>query len=103
MTDLSKAVDCIDHNLFLSKLDAYGFEKQSIDFLHWYLTKRKQRTKVDSAYSSWEMLLSVVLQGSILGPLLFSIYTCDMFFETPKNIDFAGHVDGNAPYTCSSI
>ena len=51
LTDLSKAFDCIDHNLLIAKLDAYGFEKQSIDFLHSYLTKRKQRTKVDSAYS----------------------------------------------------
>ena len=50
LTDLSKAFDCIDYNLLIAKLDAYGFEKQSIDFLHLYLTKRKQRTKVDSAY-----------------------------------------------------
>ena len=50
LTDLSKAFDCIDYNLLIPKLDAYGFEKQSIDFLHLYLTKRKQRTKVDSAY-----------------------------------------------------
>ena len=53
---------------------AYGFEKQSIDFLHSYLTKRKQRTTVDSAYSSWEMLLPGVPQSSILGPLLLYIY-----------------------------
>ena len=52
LTDLSKAFDCIDHNLLIAKLDAYGFEKQSIDFLRLYPTKRKQRTKVDSAYSS---------------------------------------------------
>ena len=51
LTDLSKAFDSIDHNLLIAKLDAYGFEKQSTDFLHSYLTKRKQRTKVDSAYS----------------------------------------------------
>ena len=85
-TDLSKAFDCIDHNLLIAKLDAYGFEKQSIEFLHSYLTKRKQRTKVDSAYSSREMLLSGVPQGSILGPLLFNTYICNMFFETQKNI-----------------
>ena len=30
------------------------------------------------------------------------IYICDMFFETPKNIDFAGYADDNTPYTCSS-
>ena len=51
LTDLCKAFDCIDHNLLIAKLNVYGFEKQSIDFLHSYLTKRKQRTKVDSAYS----------------------------------------------------
>ena len=51
LTDLCKAFDCTDHNLLIAKLDVYGFEKQSINFLHSYLTKRKQRTKVDSAYS----------------------------------------------------
>ena len=102
LPDLSKAFDCIDQNLLMAKLDAYGFDKQSIDFLHSYLTKRKQRTKVDSAYSSWEMLLSGVTQGSILAPLLFNTYICDMFFETPKNIDSAGYADDNTPYTYSS-
>ena len=84
MTNLSKAFEYTDDNLLIANLDVYGFEKQSINFLHSYLTKRKQRIKVDSAYSSWEMLVSVVPQGSILGPLLFNVYIWDMFFETPK-------------------
>ena len=69
------------------------FGKKSLEFIHFYLTKHKQRTKIDSAFSSWEILFSVVLQGSILGQLLFNIYVCDMFFETPENIDFSGYVD----------
>ena len=102
LTDLSKAIDCMDHNLLIAKLIAYGFEKKSLEFIHSYLTKCKQRTKVDSAFSSWEMLLSGVPQGSILGLLLFNVYICDIFFETPENIDFTGYTDDNTPYTYSS-
>ena len=97
LTDFSKAFDCIDHNLLIAKRNPYGFEKRSLEFVHSYLTKRKQRIKVDSAFSSSEMLLSGAPQGSIPGPLLFNIYICDMFFETPVNIDFAGYADDNTP------
>ena len=89
LADLSKTFDCIDHNLLIAKLNAYGFEKRSLQFLHFYHTKRKRRTKVESAFSYREMLFSDVPRGSILGPLLLNKYICDMFFETQENIDFA--------------
>ena len=101
LTDLSKAFDCIDHDLLIAELNAYGLEKRVLEFIHSYLTKRKQRTKVDSAFISWEILFSGVPQGSLLGQLLFNIYICDMSFETLENIDFAGYADDNTTYTYS--
>ena len=65
LTNLSKAFDCVDHNLIIAKLNPYGFEKQSINFIYSYLIKRKQKTKVDSVVSSWKMLFSGVPQGSV--------------------------------------
>jgi len=101
LTDLSKAFDCIDHQLLIAKLNAYGVDKKSLNFLTSYLNKRKQRTKINGSYSSYHEILSGVPQGSILGPLLFNIYICDLFFDT-ENIDIASYADDNTPYTCSS-
>ena len=79
----SKVFDCINHNLLIAKLNAYGVEESSLDFIHFYLTKRKQRIKKVSSLL-WDTL------RSFLGPILFKIYICDMFLEAPSNIAFAG-------------
>ena len=103
LTDLSKVFECIDHKLLIAKHNAYGFEKQLINLIYSFLTKHKQRTKVDSSIGSWEVLFSGVSQGSVLEPLLFNIYMSVIcFFETPANTDFAGYEDDNTPYTNSS-
>ena len=57
LTDLSKAFDCLSHDLLIAKLDATGLDLASLKILQDYLTNRKQRTKVDSFYSSWERIL----------------------------------------------
>ena len=80
LTDLSKTFDCLSHELLLAKLHAYGFSLSALRLIHSYLTNRKQRTKINSSYSSWEEILFGVPQGSILGPLLFNIFLFDMFF-----------------------
>ena len=54
MTYLSKAFDCLHHELLIAKLDAYGFDIKSVKLIQQYLSKRKQRIKVGNAYSSWK-------------------------------------------------
>ena len=43
LTDLSRAFDCIDHELLIAKLYAYGFDENSLYFLNLYLKRQKQR------------------------------------------------------------
>ena len=52
LTDLSKAFDCICHDLLVAKLHAYGLSLPDLEMIQDYLLNRKQRTKVGSSYSS---------------------------------------------------
>ena len=79
LTDLLKGFDCLSYGLLIAKLYAYGLDLASLKILLHYLTNRKQSTKVDSFYSFWKKILSGVPPGSILGPILFNIFMCDMF------------------------
>ena len=66
LTNLSKAFDCLRHDLLIAKLAAYGFDQPSLCFIFSYLSGRTWRTKVN-AYSSYTDIKYAVPQGSILG------------------------------------
>ena len=99
LTDLSKAFDCLNHDLLIAKLNAYGFDYNSLKLINSYLTDRKQRVRVNSKYSSWNDIIFGVPQGSIIGPLLFNIYLNDLFLIL-KNSNIANYADDNSPFTC---
>ena len=100
LTDLFKAFDCILHDLLIAKLAAYGFDYNSLQMLQSYLSNRKQRTKINDAYSKYCEILFGVPQGSILGPLLFNICICDIFYDI-NDCDIASYADDNTPYASS--
>ena len=99
MTGLSKAFDCLSQKLSISKLDAFGFDKKSLKLVHNSLSNRKQRVKINDSYSSWREILYGVPQGSILGPLLFSIFICDMVYFL-NDYEIANYADDTTP--CSA-
>ena len=101
LTDLSKAFDCIDHELLIAKLHAYGFDTDALKFIYSYLNGRKQRTKINSSYSSFAEILFGIPQRSIIGPLLFNAYICDFFYDI-DDLDFASFSDDDTPYSCLS-
>ena len=102
LMDLSKAFDSINHDLLIAKLDAYGFSKAALGFIYSYLHERKQRVDSDSIFSIWKDIEVGVLQGSILGPLLFNIYINDLLIETLEpSVNICNYADDNTIYSAS--
>ena len=91
--------ETVNYQLMITKLHAYGFQRDSLRLLYSYLTNRWQRTKVNSSFSSWTELLQGVPQGSILGPLLFNIYLNDPFFIT-ESTEVCNFADDTTFYAC---
>lgn len=76
--DFSKAFDTVNHRLLLEKLKILGFDTPSCNWVKSYLSNRYQCVKIGDTCSEWKQIKNGVPQGSILGPLLFTILTSDM-------------------------
>ena len=88
-------VSHLPHELLIAKLHAYDFSLAAIRLVHSYLSNRKQRTRINESYSSWQEILFGVPQGFILGLLLFNIFIRDLFIMM-DDINIANYADNNA-------
>ena len=73
LMDLSKAFDCLPHDLLIAKLEAYGLGRKTLNFFYSYLSHRRHYTKVGSSINTILEIILGVSHGSALGPLLFNI------------------------------
>ena len=83
-------------DLFIAKLGAYGFQKDEFSFMKSYLTKRRQRLRVNTNFSTCKIMISGVPQYLILGPLFLNIFLIDLFLFV-ENSGLSNYAD-DTPY-----
>ena len=96
--DLQKAFDTVNHNILLDKLDSYGVRGMAKNWIKSHLASRQQFVSIDGVESDKEYIFHGVPQGSVLGPLLFTIYINDMYMCIRNSTAFHFADDTNLLY-----
>ena len=80
LTDLSKAFDCIPHDLLTAKLSTCNIIPETLSYIYSYLTNRRPCVRINNTHSQLKTVTSDVPQGSVLGPILFNLSINYLFF-----------------------
>ena len=97
ITDLSKAFDCLPHNLMVEKFRRYRFSERAAALLGNYLDNRFQRVKILGDTSSWAPIVKGVPQGSNIGPHCFNVYLNDLLLLLEeKGVTPSNYADDNS-------
>ena len=80
LMDLSKAFDCVPHDLLLAKLAAYGANENFLCYVHSYLLNLKQCVRINNINSDFLNVISGVPQGSIVGQILLNCFFNGFFW-----------------------
>ena len=99
--DLSKAFDSVNHGIILDKLEKSNMSTSVINWFKSYLYERSQSVTIEGNISKSLPLNTGVPQGSIVGPLLFIIYTSDLPLCLPSDCKLFMYAD-DSTITCSS-
>lgn len=99
LLDFTKAFDMLNHSILLSVLHYTGFGDRAIKLIKSFLTHRTQRVVIAECFSDSLSVTTGVPQGSILGPLLYTIYT-GKFHETLNYCNYHLYADDTQIY-CS--
>ena len=97
--EFSKAFDSVPHQRLLQKLASYGFSGQLLCWLEEFLSDCCQRVILNGSFSNWCPVTSGVPQGSVLGPLLFTLYINDIPKHDIVCTDLSFFADSSKVYT----